>query len=200
MPDTETLTIADEIARLVSECLFTESDLLAPVLHPSDAGSDWINRGTYPTYWAVGKLLEPASIAEIGVRYGYSMHSMMKGSGKVRYAIGFDNEYDFKGSNQYVAGKVKPLNVQLLDTQAVKELPMSRPVDLFHVDATHTADGTYHDCKLAWKYVKPGGMLLIDDVSAESVKTGADRFCGELGLTPEFIACYRGMYLVQKSK
>lgn len=199
--DETAINPAEEILRLRDECPFTESDLLAPILHVSDAGADWIDRGTYPTYWAVGAYLQPATVAEVGVRYGYSLHSMLKGSGKVQYAVGFDNEYDFAGSNDYALSKL-PLKTSIVnvDTQKAESLNLARKVDLFHVDATHSEDGTFRECQLAWKWVKPGGHLLVDDVLADTVKAGVERFCAEVIATGVFIPCYRGLQLIQKPK
>src|ERR1700734_2435625 len=107
--------LTDSIAN--AECPLTEADLLAPILHQRDIGADWIDSGTYPTYWKIGNILRPVSIAEIGVRYGYSLYSLVAGSNtsvpdksRVKYIAAFDSEHDHRGSNEYAMSKLEVFN------------------------------------------------------------------------------------------
>lgn len=179
-----------------------EQDLIGSVIHPEDEGATYLGQDTYEIYHALGKTFKPKSFLEIGVRFGYSMRCMTLGSGVVETVYGIDSEYDYKGSLDYVRSHltslIPNLNLHLIDSQTVDELPVSQMVDLAHVDACHSVIGCYHDCVLANKYLKLNGVMLVDDVGTggELVREGADRFCKEYGLTPYYLPSYRGMYII----
>lgn len=179
-----------------------EKDLIGPFIHPLDEGATYLGQDTYEVYHALGLTFKPKSILEIGVRFGYSMRCMTLGSGLIETAYGIDNEYDSGGSLDYVRchlhNLIPNLQLHLIDSQKVDQLPVKELIDLAHVDAWHTADGCYHDCVLVHKYLKPNGILLVDDVGTggELVREGADRFCKQHQLTPYYLPSYRGMYVI----
>lgn len=173
-------------------------------LHPLDIGQPWIGRDTYKIYWAIGRAFKPESYLEIGVRFGHSILAVAKGSGTLKTAYGFDNELDITNGLKFADVKIRPfvadLHLTKADTQTLTALEVP-PVDIAHVDGMHTYDGVRHDCELAWAALKPGGLMLIDDVGGNSdiqVRLGADRFCADHGLAPQYLPCLAGMYLVKK--
>lgn len=196
-----------DILKIRSNCSLTERDLLDPIRHHWDAKADWLNRDTYLTYYALGEHFKPTSIAEIGTRFGYSLHSMICGSLKVTRAFSFDNGHDYATSCDYVRDHFSILHPKVdltivnKDTQKLQSLSywIKGHVDLFHVDADHSMKGAHHDCTLAWRYVKPGGLLLVDDVlNGTAVKAGTDRFLAAAGIRGWILPCYRGLYMIPK--
>ncbi len=145
-------------------------ELLAGFIDPIDADAEWLRKGIYGWYYMIGAWLRPAIIGEIGVRLGYSLIAMAKGSraagGPELQVYGWDNE-------TYVAGclaKVRERTAELFradltcrNTAEIESLGISG-IDLFHVDGDHTEAGAYRDMALAWSALRPGGVLLVDDV------------------------------------
>lgn len=198
-----------------------DEDLIGPILraldeapaeseiigtpHPSDLRQPWIGRDTYRIYWAIGRAFQPETMLEIGVRFGYSIASMARGGGSLKSVHGFDNESDFFQSLKHAGERLTPLIANLclvkINSQVVTSIDIP-PVDIAHVDGLHTYAGVRHDCQLAYNALRPGGILLIDDVGGESdkdVRWGADRFCAENGLIPQYLPCHTGMYVVRKT-
>lgn len=180
-----------------------EADILGTI-HPADIGQPWMNQDTYRIYWAIGRAFKPTSYLEIGVRFGYSIQAVATGSGRLKTAYGFDNEYDLAGSldiaRSRLASIVENLHLQKYDTQSLATLG-NVPTDIAHIDGWHTRQGVYHDCQLAFPQVKANGLLLIDDVGGidgAEVRRGADEFCTDHGLTPHYLPCFHGMYLIRK--
>lgn len=179
----------------------SESEIIGNI-HPLDMRQPWIDQGTYQIYWAIGRAFRPQSCMEIGVRFGYSMLSMARGSEAMKSAYGFDCELDVENSLKFADSKIRrfvaDLHLTKADTQTLARLDIPQ-VDLAHVDGQHTYAGVRHDCGLAMAVLKPGGLLIIDDVSGEhETKWGADFFCLQHGLTPQYLPCRTGMYLVRK--
>lgn len=196
---TETLIEAIYAHREAAD--LTEEALLGE-LHPLDVGQPWMGKGTYEMYYTIGARTCPLSILEIGVRFGYSLYCMCKGSYYINKIYGFDNEYDLEGSLEVARTRLRDwegsLHLFKIDTQRAHSLPVDGTVDLAHIDGWHTEDGVYHDCQLVKPHLKKGSFLLIDDVGDnDAVKAGADRFLAEHGLTPGYIDCHHGMYLVE---
>lgn len=180
----------------------SEGEIIGTI-HPLDIGQPWIGRDTYKIYWAIGRAFRPAAYLEIGVRFGHSMLSMAKGSENLKSAYGFDNEHDVLNGLKFAEVKIKPfvadLHLTKVDTQAINALDIP-PVDIAHVDGMHTFAGVKHDCNLAWASLRPGGLLLIDDVGSGDiqVRIGADDFCTGIGIVPQYLPCLAGIYLVTK--
>ncbi|MDI6853136.1 MAG: glycosyltransferase [Deltaproteobacteria bacterium] len=52
----------------------------------------------------------------------------------------------------------------------LKELLTPASFDLVFVDGKHTEDGLYNDLKTFWPFLKPGGLLICDDLHDESYR------------------------------
>jgi predicted O-methyltransferase YrrM len=48
------------------------------------------------------------------------------------------------------------------------------PIDLFIHDSRHTTENVLFEVNLAWRALRPGGALVVDDIDTN---TGFDRFC-----------------------
>jgi SAM-dependent methyltransferase len=129
-----------------------------PLSHMFD---DWLDY--YRLKWAIAKVIQPSSILEIGVRYGYSALSFLQGSPTARYiGIDIDNsEYGGKvGALNWARDKMADYNAQVLvgNSQEMREFPGGQ-YDLVHVDGQQDGDSTYRDLE---KAVKQGKYILVD--------------------------------------
>lgn len=188
-----------------SICELTEEEILSEIYNPLDDGAEWLNQGTYKTYFAIGKQFKPESMLEIGTRFGYSIESIYKGSGKLKHIFSFDSEYDFGGSQNYVYEKFKNRNMdnvyfRTVNTRHIHDLSLPFAVDIAHIDAEHSFQGTYDDVVMAFRYVKNNGIILIDDIENEDVKEASDQFCLNYKQKSEYVPCYRGIHIIIVNK
>lgn len=189
----------------------TDAELLGSIVHPEDMPADWlIANDYYRYYFAICEHFKPLRIGEIGVRRGYSSLAMLKGSmsGGVPFneleLFGFDNQCYVHDSLTHVWNYFKQNMPGLryfgreVDTRKIDDLEVTG-LDLFHVDGDHYFEGCLHDMQLAAKALKPGGVMLVDDIIAGlgSVKPAADMWCRENQITPLFIPHLRGLYLIR---
>ena len=172
-----------------------------------------VMRDYYRVKYDICKEQNPSTIAEIGVRAGYSAWSFLQAVPTAKY-IGLDannNEYGGQGGSKYDwwgwAKKIlADYDVSLLelDTQAVDKLPKILPdgsVDFFHVDGDHSAAGVQHDLDLALGALAPGGLMLVDDIDyipavARGVKNWLDALAMEV--TSEYMKSLRGEMLIRR--
>jgi len=147
------------------------------------------------------KELAPKTIAEIGVRCGYSAWAMLQAAPDATF-YGFDN-YSYKPrqvcqcASEYL---LKDYNTEITekDTQETKNLCLT-DIDLFHVDGDHTYAGAYHDLELAFKTLSENGKILVDDTSVNEVAQACVDFIWvhneyEVRMLDDF---YFGKWLIQ---
>lgn len=143
---------------------------------------------TYYRDYTYGSYMHnPASILEVGVKYGYSACAMINGSlmqedKEIKY-VGIDHQY-FPNSNVKAEALIKKhfnkvdvtlLNLNLLEVEG--KIPgVHGMFDLIHQDAAHTVDGVVHDLCILWPYLKPGGLLVVDDCNYDLPAQGVDAF------------------------
>jgi 2-polyprenyl-3-methyl-5-hydroxy-6-metoxy-1,4-benzoquinol methylase len=117
----------------------------------------------YRLKWAIARILQPASILEIGVRYGYSAHAFLTACPTSNY-LGIDLDSDVAGG---VVGAIDwakkimrpfPASFLIADTQAMLQFPGDR-YDLIHVDGQQDGDSSFHDLGLA---LDQGNYVLVD--------------------------------------
>lgn len=122
----------------------------------------------YEWYYTVGQHYRPTSYLEIGVRFGYSMMSVLAGAGGTVHKIqGYDNECYVKDSNikaltnvNKFLGKGHQVEVAI-NTQDTRELESIDGMwDLAHVDGAHGYGGCQHDMTLLLNKAK---VLIVDD-------------------------------------
>ena len=123
--------------------------------------TDWVPY--YKTKWAIAHILRPASILEIGVRYGYSAAAFLNASPEATY-LGIDLDSDtfggVKGAIQWAQKITERYSVSFLvaDSQSMNCLP-GGIYDLIHVDGQQDGDGSFHDLELAFRQ---GRYVLAD--------------------------------------
>jgi hypothetical protein len=161
---------------------------LGSVCHPQDAPcrNESFHKAAQEKY-ELTKKYQLRKIVEIGVRLGYSAHAFLCGSPIGASYLG----YDIVGGNHggtTVAGLEYPekilqrdfpksaIQLVKLNTQTVNDLGISG-VDFFHVDGDHSYRGAYHDMELAWKSLRAGGIMVVDDYDfLPPVKKAIDYF------------------------
>lgn len=163
-------------------------------------------KACYEYYYRVGEFYKPKSILEIGVRFGYSLLTLIKGSGHVSFAEGWDTEEYVPESNS-TAGKLiysrVPATTEIylnrVDSQQVHKL--NDFYDLISVDGNHDEDPTYHDLSLTVGHCK---VVIIDDYDfLGSVTRGVNRFIEEYSEAIEkwcYLPSFRGTIVIQFKK
>jgi 2-polyprenyl-3-methyl-5-hydroxy-6-metoxy-1,4-benzoquinol methylase len=117
----------------------------------------------YRMKYAICKALEPKTILEIGVRYGYSAITFLSAIPDAQY-LGIDNDTDTfggsKGAIQWAEKITKNYNAKffIANTQDMTDLPEGY-YDLIHIDGQQDGDGTMHDLELALPRAK---WILVD--------------------------------------
>jgi len=117
----------------------------------------------YRMKYSLSKTINPRSILEIGVRYGYSAITFLESSPEATY-LGIDNNSDnFGGSEgaiewaKKITGSYKA-NFLIADSQQMTSFPGDF-YDLIHIDGQQDGDGTIHDLELA---LEKGAWILLD--------------------------------------
>jgi 2-polyprenyl-3-methyl-5-hydroxy-6-metoxy-1,4-benzoquinol methylase/predicted O-methyltransferase YrrM len=122
---------------------------------------EWIDY--YRMKYAIVKALQPKSILEIGVRYGYSAITFLEASGNGTY-LGIDNDSDTFGGKKGAIDWAKKITEDfdakflLANTQSMTSFP-GEFYDFIHIDGQQDGDGTFHDMELA---LEKGRWILVD--------------------------------------
>ena len=151
----------EKILRIKQETKFDFRTFAFPEDPLSYLFSDWVDY--YRMKYAICRAIEPKSILEIGVRYGYSTIAFLCAS-KEAYYLGIDNNSSTYGG---VVGAIdwakkitEEFNAEFLiaDTQTMTSFP-GECYDFIHIDGQQDGDGTFHDLKLA---LEKGSYILLD--------------------------------------
>lgn len=166
--------------------------------------NDYMHCGNYyEIYYAISKYYQPKSILEIGVRYGYSLYSMMAAADNLTYVRGYDiDEYDAgsveeanKNISKVISSNID-FQIEFKDSQKISEL--SKDYDLIHIDGDHSYDGKMHDLNLTRGTCK---VLIIDDYNhIGEVKSATNKFIEENSkiISKHFcISSMRGTYIIE---
>jgi len=127
----------------------------------SEHFSAWVSR--YRMKWAVARSLQPASILEIGVGYGYSAAAFLDACPTARYlGIAIDSEEHgaVQGAIDWAAKITAGYDARFLvaDSRQMAEFP-GGCYDLIQVDGQGDEDGSFHDLQLA---IPQGRFVLVD--------------------------------------
>lgn len=199
----------DQLLQLRAECNLTDRDVIGGLFQFMDEGKDFVSGSdNYVWFYLIGKLVRPRVIAELGSRFGYSMKCFVEGAGhppEEMVVRAFDAECDgIKTLHVFEdyfrkALRIQNIKITKADTQSLKTLWMDGQADLCMVDGMHTVKGCLHECRLAWEALKPGGVMVIDDLDNQMVVDGFHRFCSEVGAKYEMIPSLRIIAVVFKS-
>jgi predicted O-methyltransferase YrrM len=170
-------------------------ELLKPEWDDNPHGWPWPPRENYYEWYVLwAALMRPARILEIGVLYGWSIMAMLAGHPATQEVVLVDDglmkvlpgEAAIRISNfRARVGHTTPLLIKpvLLNTLGVNSLPVNGKFDIIHVDGHHSPYGVWHDLELSHKYLWNDGMIIVDDLSLDSVRPGVLKWEGE---HPEF--------------
>ncbi|MDD1700436.1 MAG: methyltransferase domain-containing protein [Methanoregula sp.] len=123
--------------------------------------SEWVPY--YRMKYAICKAINPHSILEVGVRYGYSAITFLSASQNATY-LGIDNDTNTYGGTQGAIEWAKKITKNsnatflIANTQEMESLP-GEHYDLIHIDGQQDGDGTFHDLELALQKAK---WILVD--------------------------------------
>ena len=152
----------DSIIQTYQESIYDFRDTanLADPLNP--LFEQWVPY--YRLKFAVAAVLNPATILEIGVRYGYSARAFLEGAPRAHY-VGIDLDSDtFRGTKGAIAWAHKLLesysaDLIIADSQQMNRFPGSITYDLIHIDGQQDGKGSVHDLELA---IRQGCYILVD--------------------------------------
>jgi len=183
------------------------------IIAPNDPSASPERIAQYKEYYKVKyelcKQKQPAIIAEIGVRAGYSAWTFLQASPTAIYT-GLDANNGTHGGqggqdgsfSRWAARILRPYNAKLinLDTQKVGILPVSN-VDFFHVDGDHTIEGVMHDLDLAFECINENGLMVVDDIDyLREVEIGVNTWLKDHSDVVDFkyMKSLRGEMLIRK--
>lgn len=121
----------------------------------------WVNY--YRLKWAIAQVLQPQTILEIGVRYGYAAHAFLSAMPQSHYT-GIDLDCELAGgvpgAINWARDILQSFNAELVvaDSQAMEQFPGDR-YDLIHVDGQQDGDSSFHDLQLALHQAR---YILVD--------------------------------------
>ncbi len=151
----------EKILNIKKDTNFDFRDYAYPYDELSHLFNEWFDY--YQWKYAICKAINPKSILEIGVRYGYSAITFLKASENATY-FGIDNNSDSYGGSIGSIEWAKKItkdyktNFLIADTQSIESLPGTH-YDLIHIDGQQDGDGTYHDLELS---LTKGKWILVD--------------------------------------
>lgn len=165
-------------------------DWYRDVIHPDDT-HPWNFRTAafyeeYRTKYAIAKLVQPRSILEIGVRFGYGARSFLMASPGASY-VGLDVDEPswgpYPGIPRVWAEAMlrarhpdSSVTTHSIDTQrqvGIAHLHLA-PADLVHIDADHSFVGCSRDLHTFWPLAER--VMVVDDYSMDDVKRAVDAF------------------------
>lgn len=153
-----------EIHALRPQCIF---DVVPRevFIERNDPGWNFIGAGNYYEWkYAVAEWLQPRSILEIGVRYGYSLATFVAASRSVEKAVGWDNgcyKQDWLEKAAVALNRVCSC-AQLHRIDSQKQTTLGGDFDLVHIDSSHSFEGCLHDLNMCHGHAK---AVLIDDTN-----------------------------------
>jgi hypothetical protein len=153
-------------------------------------------------YWALGKVIQPKSFLEIGVRFGFSFLPTIQASTQLEYALGWDLETygnnNIETTNhiqKYYNGSAK-WEIKHIDSQIQTELPQF--FDLISIDGCHDYDCKVNDLKLC---IGKCNYVILDDYDYHTdVRNSTDFFLhrySEYIEWDEYIPTFRGSKLIK---
>lgn len=133
----------------------------------------------------LSELAEGREALEVGSAYGYAACSMATGG--ARHVLTVDPHEAIPGSLGVLASNVRELALQHRVTPTIGRsqhvlawlLDHGLQFDLVFIDGDHRRERVEQDLDLAWRLLKPGGVLAAHDYGEETcpgVKAATDQF------------------------
>ena len=159
------------------------------------------SKNCFEWYWALGKVVNPKSFLEIGVRFGFSFLPTIEASTNLEYALGWDletygnNTIANENIGKYYTGKAK-WEILHKDSQLETKLPQF--FELISIDGCHDYDCKVHDLKLC---IGMCDYVILDDYDYHNdVRRSTDFFIKEYAEHLEwnlYIPTFRGSQLIK---
>lgn len=181
------MLLAAEFRAEFLPCLMPGDELIDQQKVPLDQLAEY-----YRLKYRFALALQPRDLVEIGVRAGYSAWAFLRGSPGARYTGldaynnqhgGIDEAIALPWAMKILAGR--DATIRRVDTQQLSALPVA---DFYHVDGDHSAKGVLHDLEMCWRSLRPGGVILVDDLD----------YIAEVGTTAETFLARRGFPCTQR--
>ncbi|MCG2710984.1 MAG: class I SAM-dependent methyltransferase [Candidatus Omnitrophica bacterium] len=167
----------------------------------------------YNYYYSYGRYFSPKNILEIGVRYGYSLISLVKGAQESKCfanAVGIDNQSYERGSERVAYENIKSVTdeFKLINADSQKITDLGKLVgdmrfDLIHVDGDHSYKGCLHDLNITKEILADNGVIIIDDIFLGSCRVfqAVNRFLKNNAylFDVQIINCFRGHAILKKN-
>ncbi len=151
----------DSILKEASESSFDFRTFASPEDPLRSLFEEWLPY--YRLKFAIAKVLQPKTILEIGVRYGYSARTFLEASPSATL-LGIDLDSDSFGGEVGALDWARQITASfqaeylVADSQEMKRFP-NGIYDLIHVDGQQDGYGTFHDLRRA---VSQGRWVLLD--------------------------------------
>jgi len=185
----------------------TDQQVIGTLFQSMDEGKEFVATDrNYVWFYLIGKYYRPKRIGEMGTRFGYSLKAFVDGAGHnpEDYELWvYDAEVDGIKTlhifEDYFRNemKINNLHINRSKTQDLTTLGVEN-LDLCMVDAFHTLDGCYHECELAYAALRPGGVMVVDDVDYPLPSAAFKKFCEERNFTYTYLPSFRGIFILEK--
>src|SRR3989338_554948 len=169
---------AKEVHRLYSE--ISSSDFMSDIAMNSDSrpgfgGLNMLTPFRAPTIYVLCRIFKPDIIVETGVANGfssafilYALEMNKKGS---LYSIDLPNQpgQEINNHTGWLVPDILQNRWKLILGPSKEKLPALLNklcvIDAFYHDSEHSYENMVFEFDCAWKYLKPGGLLLADDIT-----------------------------------
>jgi predicted O-methyltransferase YrrM len=189
----------------------TDAEILGSA---KQSGDDFVDtQETYTWYRALSAAKAPKSILELGVRYGYAAIAMLQGANwagiKEPLYVGVDCQFDginsneiaLKSINEHTKSKAVILSVDTRNTAGANAaINGYGTFDIVHVDADHSISGIANELEIAQMWVKPTGLIVIDDCDVDHVRNAALALCDQFGVLPLELPTFHRTIVVDVKK
>lgn len=139
------------------------------------------NGNAFEWKFAIAKHLQPRSILEIGVRFGYSMCCFIEGSDEIETVEGWDSEIYVAGSNDVAREAVKHCRrkpkVTLHRRDSAGAESIGGKFDLVHIDSSHQYEICLRDLRLC--HGRARAILVDDTMTCPDDARAVRDFCDE---------------------
>ena len=174
--------------------------------HSDDILKPWVqSQNYYEWYYTFGKIFQPTSILEVGVRRGYSLIAM--GLGCTIPPSQFfliDNEIEgipittaIQNINQIFPGTI--VEHLIADSQIIESLPSYFIADVSHVDGCHTYEGVQKELALVYPYTRY--YIIVDDTHVDYIDNGVKAFVfthNDIQIIHEITESLTGQMILEK--
>ena len=169
--------------------------------------SSYTDPNYIPFYYHLGKLIQPKSVVEVGVRLGLTGTALTRSCLSIeRYLALQETKTDVYYSSRLANANIRDhfkgelyTHVGSVDDEEFSQLLEAREWDLVIINDEVGYDHHLLLLETMWQHISLGGWLVCDYVqSHRPARKAWDGFCKAINRTPEFINTRYGVSIVQK--